>query len=431
MRSRKFFRFSALILFVAFAGLSASSQVRTSKCVSPADFTAWMNCRYDEIAAARISQRGNTQQVEMPSIADNTTSLVDQSSAPDLMGLALDLAGLNKDSDSGKTAMAATFSAYALYARGANHDGLDPAFYTRHASLRRFSFTIGRDDGDAKTNTNNVATILGGKILLINRREVTRQENLDQLEEVSKRLQAATPDFAATASDVQDYIYNQLATRLSLPVPATTASIIAFGNNQLNVGTFAGTLALLSTKELDQIDEIIIKRINSKVELVDESLKAFETIRRKPQLSFIFQSKLRTGTGIDEYQTGLTYDYGLYRRLNLTVNGTFNYRNSPAIGADTRGGKLAAEARFQLTPDKNILGGTGPFLFSMSSSAEWLTKTKPTYIGQAKFTIPVYSGIDFPISISFSNKTELIKESKIRGRFGFTFDLAKLLSAVH
>lgn len=428
MRSPRFVCFSTVILF-AFTVITVSSQVRSSKCVSPVDFTGWMNCRYDEIAAARISQRGNTQQVELPSIADNTTSLVDQSSAPDLMGLALDLAGLNKGSDSGKTGMAATFSAYALFARGSNHDGMDPAFYTRHANLRRFSFTIGRDDAETKTDTNDAATILGGKILLINRREVTRRENLDELDKVSKRLNAATPDFNGTASDVQDYIYNELAPKLNLAMPATTASKIAFVNNQLNVGNFAGTLALLDTKQLDQIDEIITRRINSKVELEDESLKAFETIRRKPQLSFILLSKLRKGIGVDEYQTGLTYDYGLYRRLNLTLNGTFNYRNSPAVGADTRGGKLAAEARFQLTPDKNIMGGTGPFLFSMSSSAEWLTKTKPTYIGQAKFIIPIYSGIDLPISVSFSNKSELIKESKVRGRFGFTFDLAKLLSA--
>lgn len=426
MRSPRLIYFSAVLL-LAFAATSVSAQVRSSNCVSPVDFTGWINCRYDEIAAARISQRGNTQQVELPSIAENTTSLVDQSSAPDLMGLALDLAGLNKDSDSGKTAMAATFSAYALYARGLNHDGLDPAFYTRHANLRRFSFTIGRDDGDSKAGTNDPATILGGKILLINRREVTRRENLDELDKVSKRLNAATPDFLATSSDVEDYIYNQLAAKLNLPMPPTPASKVAFINGPLNVGNFAGTLALLNTKQLDQIDDIIIQRINSKVDLEDESLKAFETIRRRPQLSFIFQSKLRKGTGVDEYQTGLTYDYGLYRRLNLTLNGTFNYRNSPLIGADTRGGKLAAEARFQLTPDKNLLGGTGPFVFSMSSSAEWLTKTKPTYVGQAKFTIPIYSGINFPISVSFSNNSGLIKESKVRGQFGFTFDLAKLL----
>jgi len=424
MHSPRFVCVSTVILLL-FAAISVSSQVRSSNCVSPTDFTAWINCRYDEIAAARISQRGNTQQVELPSIADDTTSLVDQSSAPDLMGLALGLAGVNKGSDSGNTPIAVTFSAYALYARGANHNGLDPAFYTRHADLRRFSFTIGRDD-DAKAD-NEAATILGGKILLINRREVTRPENLAELDKVSKRLNAATPDFAATASDVQDYIYNQLATKLNLPVPPTVASKIAFINNQLNVGNFAGTLALLDTKQLDQFDEIITSRINSKVDLEDESLRAFETIRRKPQLSFILQSKLRKQTGVDEYQTGLTYDYGVFRKLNLTLNGTFNYRNSPIVGGDTRGGKVAAEAKFQLTPDKNILGGTGPFLFSMSSSAEWLTKTKSSYIGQAKFTIPIYSGIDLPISVSFSNKTDLIRESKVRGRVGFTLDLAKLL----
>jgi hypothetical protein len=42
------------------------------------------------------------------------------------MGLALDLAGVNKPSESGKTAMAATFSAYALYAAGVQRNPLDP-----------------------------------------------------------------------------------------------------------------------------------------------------------------------------------------------------------------------------------------------------------------------------------------------------------------
>jgi len=427
MNPQKLFRVAILITVVVFAGLTAHAQVRTTNCVSPTDFADWINCRYDEIAAARINQRGNTQQVELPSIAENTTSLVDQSAAPDVMGLALDLAGLNNNSESGKTAMAATFSAYALYSAGVQHNPLDPAFYNGHAGLRRFSFTVGQSGED--NNENERVTVLGGKILLINRRDVTRQENLAELAKVSARLNTATVDFSGMVDEVQNYMYAQLASRLGLPVPATHAALIGFINTQLGTGQMTATLSLLSVQQLGAIDEIITRRIGSKVDLVDQSLQAFETIRRRPQLSFLLQSKLRRGTGVDEYQTGLTYDYGIYRRINLTLNGTFNYLNSPVIGGDIRGGKLAGETKFQLTPEKNILGGSGPFYFSLAGAAEWLTKTRPTYTGQAKFTIPIYSGIDFPISVSFSNKTELIKESTVRGRFGFTLDLGKLLSA--
>jgi hypothetical protein len=42
--------------------------------------------------------------------------------------------------------------------------------------------------------------------------------------------------------------------------------------------------------------------------------------------------------------------------------------------------------------------------------------------------IPVAAGVSLPISITYSNATELIKEKDVRGNFGITFDLDKLKS---
>lgn len=44
--------------------------------------------------------------------------------------------------------------------------------------------------------------------------------------------------------------------------------------------------------------------------------------------------------------------------------------------------------------------------------------------GQAKLTIPIKGlGVKMPISVTLSNRTELIKEKEVRGNIGFTFDL--------
>jgi hypothetical protein len=44
--------------------------------------------------------------------------------------------------------------------------------------------------------------------------------------------------------------------------------------------------------------------------------------------------------------------------------------------------------------------------------------------GQIKLVIPIKnSGVRIPFSLSFANRTELIKEKEVRGNFGFTFDL--------
>jgi hypothetical protein len=57
---------------------------------------------------------------------------------------------------------------------------------------------------------------------------------------------------------------------------------------------------------------------------------------------------------------------------------------------------------------------------------------KPTILkAQAKLTIPLWTtGIQFPISVTVANRTELIKEKEVRGQFGFTFDFSKLVAAM-
>ncbi len=53
------------------------------------------------------------------------------------------------------------------------------------------------------------------------------------------------------------------------------------------------------------------------------------------------------------------------------------------------------------------------------------------HVGQAKLTIPMKgSAIKIPLSVSFANRTELLKEKNVRGHIGLTFDLDVLAAAV-
>lgn len=50
-------------------------------------------------------------------------------------------------------------------------------------------------------------------------------------------------------------------------------------------------------------------------------------------------------------------------------------------------------------------------------------------VGQIKLTIPLKgSGLRVPISVTFSNRTELIKEKEVRGNIGVTFDLDSIFA---
>ncbi len=115
--------FLIFVLFIVYAfGLSVQAQTPPDPCLpltqTPEfDFSTWMNCRVRDVVAAKINQRGVNKQVQTPSIAESSTSLVDQTEAPDLVGLALNFAGLNTGSDdSSKNANYFTTSAIAVYA---------------------------------------------------------------------------------------------------------------------------------------------------------------------------------------------------------------------------------------------------------------------------------------------------------------------------
>jgi hypothetical protein len=48
---------------------------------------------------------------------------------------------------------------------------------------------------------------------------------------------------------------------------------------------------------------------------------------------------------------------------------------------------------------------------------------------QAKLTIPVKgSGVRIPLSLTASNRTELIREKEVRANFGFTFDFDSIFA---
>lgn len=48
---------------------------------------------------------------------------------------------------------------------------------------------------------------------------------------------------------------------------------------------------------------------------------------------------------------------------------------------------------------------------------------------QGKVNVPIYEGVEVPLSLTYSTRTELIKEDEVRGNFGFTFDYEKLDAA--
>jgi hypothetical protein len=124
---------------------------------------------------------------------------------------------------------------------------------------------------------------------------------------------------------------------------------------------------------------------------------------------------------------------------DLTANASLTIFNSrPAAGT-----KRIRDFQFAGQLDAPFkVGDLGDFLFSFAGkyqrSLENATALDGTVVpntkgdiavGQFKLTIPLRgTGIRLPISVTFANRTELIREKEIKGSFGFTFDLDKIFA---
>ncbi|HEY6767600.1 MAG TPA: hypothetical protein VI386_22825 [Candidatus Sulfotelmatobacter sp.] len=444
----------------------------------PESFNDWLN----QQLVAKLNQRSNTKQTETPSQSDASTSLVDQSSATDLISAALNLAGLaNSSSDSTNPKSASvTASAYSVYALFKGQDPLNAKFYDDHAAWRRLSFTLGSDSGTTTTSGSSPqrATIAGMKVLIVDRRDLSMnpRKPSNSVEGIFGALQAATTAFGQISTDVALYLIRNSKVRAAIVEPgwepflqqelqiakpdgkAKIQMLIdglhddktgAFDHlflgdpsqwtreerkyfaeefqNKHFLSDFSDLVKLIGDAGSHDLDEIISRRLDVFPSLDRAIQIKIEQIRRAPQFSLALTSTTRPGRGANEYVAETIFDYGVANRINLTLNNTFNYKDTKVLGGISRGSKFVGDLQFQLTPEKRF-SGRGPITFDVGTEGDWMTKARPTYKGQVKIKIPITDGIDLPVSVTFANRTDLINERDVVGKFGFTFDTAKLFS---
>jgi hypothetical protein len=466
--------------------------------------------KINTLSRARVDQTDNTKQTDVSSVASSSGSLVDQSSASDLIGLATNFAGLSATSNDAKedpTSVSVTASAYSLLAAIKRVDPLNPVFYDQNRKWRNFSVTLGYDDEDQPDGTKQRAKIFGGKFMFINRRDPGLKRNHDYIMAVGDQLETASKVFGDLSLRVGFYIFSLDSVKTNIVAPgfrtflerrkteapgelqaardalaaggfktaaerqkavdrvaraeetiprinrmlrdydSSIGSWFGLGNNSLPSGwsreelqyqtEFANQFLVgdyrqkLGDDVSTAIDEFIDRQLTEPQlqafkNLNDTAREAVEAIRRAPQLSLAFTTKQRR-IGIDEYLGTLIFDYGVADRINLTLNGSYSYNDSDFIGADLRGFKFGGKLQFQLNRE-NLLGKK-PLFFDISTSGSWMNNVDAQYKAQGKLTIPIADGIDFPISVTWANRSNLIDEKEVRGQFGFTLDTARLIRA--
>jgi hypothetical protein len=159
----------------------------------------------------------------------------------------------------------------------------------------------------------------------------------------------------------------------------------------------------------------------------------------------------------DLYIVTFDWDQGLgkSRQTDFTFNAAISFYRSTPLDSDHQ--FKSFDAAVQFDHPLGSLGSLPPVLVTGAARVSYLPEdvavslgsvaddiadvSVPTTVGiapkggivvvQGKLTIPIGdSGIKVPLSITASNRTELIKEKDIRANFGVTFDLDAVLSGL-
>ena len=201
-----------------------------------------------------------------------------------------------------------------------------------------------------------------------------------------------------------------------LPVSLVSDETVA------SITRFAKQFEAYSTKKTAILDKIARGKIFSLDYLNKREVNSSDTS------SFNFIGATGTGGGVD-----------------LTANGSFTLFHNRPLASSVTSSRPGRFRDFQFAGQALIpfrIKELGQFEFWFSGRYERLLTDATTIagatlpgtsgdiaVGQFGLNIPIAMlGIKFPVSFTFANRTELVKEKEIRGNFGFTFNWDTLFS---
>jgi len=408
---------AAVLLLVALRDARAADYPPCADGAMTQDFSAFVHSRIlavrareAEVVKARTQQKNNTNQTQMPTVAGNSPSLVDESSASDLVGVALNLLGVSTRSTE-DTSTAATVSAFALRAALDGADPLDPEYYNANAGWRRASFTLGVDfpqDGGNREAERGV--IVGTKVLLYNERDI-----------------AGDVEFEGRVNE----LLAEVGGGVVRAVEGRMMNLLRPAMCQTATGEFVDS-GKVDASQLREIDSIMATEARAAIDYQKNAAALAREVNERPQIAVEFLTNQRQGEATSTYKGALTadlgwsVDLGFVDSLALTFNGGYVYDDQAAPSADGQGGTVGAKLRFFRSPE--MLRDRVPWTLSLATDGAWKSNETPQYRVQAAFSFALWEGVELPLTVAWANQTELVKEDQVIGNIGFTLDTAKLLA---
>jgi hypothetical protein len=374
----------------------------------------------DEVVAARLAQRGSGRQAEAPSIARGSTALVNHAAFADLVGVALGLLPTMGEDGPGTEVRttAITITPYTVLNAVLGLDPDDPFVYQRGGAWRSVALTLGTEDADS-TGGGGRAALVGAKVRLWSRQTVDPAS--DRVRQLRSDLGAAGGAFGDLSAQLQDSLFAWVGGQVGLGQSE-------FINRIMNdASSLRAYLNLAGAEREDALLRMIADAVDPFVRLRTAANAVVEELRGAPQLALDVQSSLRE-SGSDELRIGLALDVGLTRRATWTLNGSATLLDPPGSVPSTWGGTVASSLTLDLGRDR--MAGPDPLALDLAFEGRFMESATPTWRLHGKLAVPILEGVTLPVSVTWASRDDLVMESDVFGRVGFTVDTSRLLAAV-
>ncbi|MGH9873737.1 MAG: hypothetical protein ACRD9S_14910 [Pyrinomonadaceae bacterium] len=373
------------------------------------------------------------------------TSLVAKAGIPAILGFGVENGGLKKTTD-GST-MTFTGNPVGLVQAMARK-GFISAFQEQDdftKFLRKFSFGLSFDTSRGTqpgtfTGSRQQLSGFSFKYNIVDQRDPRDVKYTDKWNELTK-VQATN-----LAQSLNFFVIG-----LATPSPAnanfntwlTNANAALSGKTTVAEieTTLVAELNKLMAVQLPPEQIVVVKQVGTDVEaFLDQRNNILDEISNGWIATFDYNNTRPVGTpSLSNFR--FLAEKGAYNgSIDFTGNASVTIYNSKPTGPNA---KTLRDFRFagQLDVPIGDITKTGKFLVSLGGRYQRLLEDEPILGStlvvpkgdiatfQAKLTIPIRgTAFKIPLSFSYANRTELIKERELRGNFGFTFDLDSIFA---
>lgn len=400
------------------------------------------------------------KQVGATSNASGSTSLALKGIVPQILGVAVERGALNENVKGTTLTFRATPAGIVKALQGSGLAEIDAdyrqqrgyRFASRFSAAASFDTSLGDTPGTFSGDARQLSA-WSVRVEVVNRRNPASLEYAALFAKIAAQsgpyVSAASslrtaltsaPAFAAFEAALVDAI----RTTVDEPYRASrneAAAVSAF--RALLEARLSDAPALTDARVSKALDAYVAELMT-----IQQALDEVYAFANRGALVTVDWSTTRNAALPDLYAPTVIWQQGIgpSRKTDLTVNGTVNFYRATPAGAQRqlKSVDLTAQIDHPLGPIVKL----PPLLVSIAarygyiptdtvSSATAAANTAAAAAAgsiavlQAKLTIPVRnSGVKIPLSITASNRTELIKEKDVRASIGLTLDLDAIAAAL-